>query len=449
MFKQRINLGSAKLWLVGLFITLTALMLWRPAAAAGETVYILEIEGPVNQQMLDYFARGIRTAELAEAEAVMIVLDTPGGAVDATIEIIQLFESATLPVIVYVAPAGAQAASAGSVITLAAHASGMAPETVVGAASPVQGGGEDIPETLYRKAVEDLKAVMRNLADDRGEEVIELAEGMIEEATAVTASEALEVGFIDAIATDEVDLLNQLDGLTVVVGEESRPLQTADAARLPLPMTSVEGFLYQLASILMNPIFISALIGLGVQAIIFEFSNPGGWVAGFIGFICIGLALYGLGQLPTNIFGLALIMVAFILLLLELFTPTYGALAVTGIVTMVFGFLVLFNTPGNPEFARITIPGAISVGVLSALLMLGIISLGLSAQRAGIATGSEGLVGRVGRVRTPLAADNDSYTGTVFVYGALWTAESDEPLAKDQKVTVQEVEGLRIRVKKI
>jgi len=263
------------------------------ASAQSDEIYVLTIEGPVNQAMTSYFARAIDKAEAAGAHAVLIELDTPGGAVSETIEIVQLFRNAEIPIIVYVGPAGAQAASAGSVITLAAHASGMAADTVIGAASPVSGDGTDIADTLYRKAVEDLKAVMRSLAADRGAEVIAIAEDMIEEATALTGTEAFEIGFTDALAADRDELLQELDGLEVKLGEKTQLLSTADATIVLEPKTTVEEFLYTLASILMNPVFISALIGLGVQAIIFEFSNPGGWVGGFIGFLCLGLALYG------------------------------------------------------------------------------------------------------------------------------------------------------------
>ncbi|MEM7801360.1 MAG: nodulation protein NfeD [Chloroflexota bacterium] len=418
-------------------------------SAQGADVYVMRIEGPVNQAMANYFERGIETAEDVNAEAVMIVLDTPGGDVSAMLDIVRLFERADVPVVVWIGPEGAQAASAGSIILLAAHAAGMAPDTVVGAASPVTGSGEDINETLYRKIVEDLQAVARNLSEGRSEEASRLAEEMIESAEAVTASEALDVGFIDAIASNESDLLVQIDGKKILVNETVVILETGSASLRELPQTSVEEALYFLASILMNPIFLSALIGLGVQAIIFEFSNPGGWVGGFIGFLCIGLALYGLGQLPTNYLGLGLIFVAFILLILELLTPTYGALAATGVVTMVIGFLILFNSPGTPEFARISIPGAITVAVLSAGLTLAIMAAGLAAQRREPITGEEGLVGRVGRARTALIEDGDGYSGTVFVYGSLWQAESSEPIEPDQKVTVQEVDGMRLKVKKV
>ena len=417
-----------------------------PAFAQNQEIYVLTVDGPVNQVMETYFERGIETAEQDDATAIIVELDTPGGRLDFTLEIIQLFQNSEVPVIVYITPTGAQAASAGSLILLAGHASGMAPDTVVGAASPVSGDGADIAETLFRKVVEDTQAVVRNLAAERGEEVVILAEAMIADAEAVTASEALDVGFIDVIATDRDDLLAQLNGTTITLGEETQTLNLLDSRVRELPMTSIEQTIYAVATILMNPVLISALIGLGVQAIIFEFSNPGGWVAGFIGFICIGLALFGLGQLPANFFGLALVIVAFILLLMELFTPTNGALTATGTITLIIGFLVLFNSPGTPAFSRISIPSAVLIALLTAGASFAFVWLGLKAQALQPMTGTEGIIGKTGRVREPFVEDGNNFSGTVFVYGSLWKAEADKPLAKNQKVQVKSVEGLTVQV---
>ncbi|MDJ0757686.1 MAG: nodulation protein NfeD [Ardenticatenaceae bacterium] len=435
----------------GIIAFILGVLLWSGSTAFGAAdgpVYVLTIDGPVNQAMTNYFTSGLADAERNGAQALLIELDTPGGAIDATLNIVQLIRNAPIPVIVYVTPTGAQAASAGSVITLAGHASGMAPETVMGAASPVQATGEDIAETLYRKAVEDLKAVMRNLTENKGGEAQAVAEAMVEEARAVTGEEALALGLIDAVADDRTDLLTQLDGLTVAVDGAEVVLNTADAEVITRPMTSVESILFQLASILMNPIFISALIGLGVQAIIFEFSNPGGWVAGFIGFVCIALALYGLGQLPVNFIGLALILTGFVLLLMELFTPTYGALSVTGTITLVAGFLILFNTPATPEFARLSWPAAILIGLASSGMSLFIGGKGLAIQRKQPFSGQEGLVGKVGHTRSLFNKDGSNYAGTVFVYGSLWRAEADEPLDKGDKVRVTKVDGITVTVGK-
>ena len=186
---------------------------WATVAhAQSSDVTVLEIDGPVTPVMLAYFERGLAEAVEAESEAVLIILDTPGGAVDTTIEIVQLFRASEVPIIVYIGPRGAQAASAGSIITAAAHAAGMAPETVIGAASPINSDGSDINGTAYRKAVEDLKATIRGLTERRGEEAVALGEAMIEEARAVSSDEALEAGFIDAVADSPEELLAALDG---------------------------------------------------------------------------------------------------------------------------------------------------------------------------------------------------------------------------------------------
>jgi membrane-bound serine protease (ClpP class) len=433
-----------------LLAILTALLipfLWVISASAqSEPVLIVEIEGPVTPAMRSFFERAIESAEQQEAGAVVIVLDTPGGDVSVTLEIVQSFRNANVPVIVYVGPAGAQAASAGSVITAAAHASGMAPDTVIGAASPVGGSGEDIEDTLFRKITEDLKATMRNLAEERGEEAVTLAEEMIEDARAVTSKEALDAGLIDAVAEDVPDLLQQLDGLVVTVGGEEVTLQTAEATQQNFPINIVERVLHALS----NPLLIGLLLAIGVQAILIELNSPGGWVAGFIGVLFLGLALYGLGTLPANWLGLVLVVVAFVLLILEVVTPSTGVLAIVGALTLLAGLLVLFNSPGTPEFARISIAGAIGISLFTASFFLFLLSKALRAQRNPSTTGTEGMIGQVGPVRANISASDEEfvYRGTVLVNGEIWRATSDEAIGRDENVVVKGVDGFTLRVKK-
>ncbi len=409
-------------------------------------ILVLTIDGPVTQAMANYFERGITTAERDGASAVLIVLDTPGGDLTSTLDIVQLFRRAQLPVIVYIGPQGAQAASAGSVITAAAHAAGMAPETVVGAASPINSDGSDINETAYRKAVEDMKATMRSLTERRGEEAVALAEEMIEDARAVSASEALEVGFIDVIASDPDDLLAQLDGLTVLVDGEETVLETADLTQTPLDLSFTE----ELLILLTNPIILGILITIGVQAIIIELSNPGGYAAGVIGLVCIALALYGFGQLPVNWLGFGLVILAFGLFVGEAFTPTFGALSVSGAAAMLAGLLVLFNSPDTPEYARISIAGAVTISVLTAVFFLFIVYKAIRGQQSQPISGKEGLVGQSGPVRRALTSPRDKspYTGQVLVSGQLWRAIADEPIDKDELVVVTTVTGITLHVEK-
>ena len=419
-----------------------------PAGAQGQEYLLLEVEGPVTPAMASYFERAIEEARADGAQAVLILLNTPGGAVDVTLDIVQTFRNAPVPVIVYIGPAGAQAASAGSIITAAAHASAMAPETVIGAAAPVDGSGADIGETLLLKITEDLKATMRNLTERRGEEAVELAEAMIEEARAVTAGEALDAGLIDAVAEDVPDLVEQLDGLPIVVDDDEVILQLGGAVERSLPMNGVERLLHALA----NPLLIGLLMTIGVQAILIEISNPGGWVAGFIGVLCLGMALYGLGTLPANWLGLGLIIVAFVLLAFEVSTPSTGALGIVGALTFFAGLLVLFNSPGTPEFARISIAGAIGITLFTTGFFLFLITKALRAQKVVPLTGTEGMIGQIGPVKLALRPANDeagSFDGSVLVNGELWRASSDEAISSGDRVVVKAVDGFTLRVKKV
>jgi membrane-bound serine protease (ClpP class) len=440
---------SIRISLILLLIWTVALLgLASGASAKAAQVLVLEIEGPVTPAMASYFDRAIEQAEEASALAVVILLDTPGGSVDITLEIVQSFRNAEVPVIIFVAPPGAQAASAGSVIAASAHALGMAPETVIGAASPVDGSGADIEETLYRKITEDLKATMRSLTARRGEDAVALAEAMIEEATAVTSSEALDAGFVDVVASDTADLLDQLDGANVEVRGETVTLHFADADRLGFAMSPIEQLLHALA----NPLLIGILLAIGAQAILIEISSPGGWVAGFVGVLCLGMALYGLGTIPANWLGLVLIAVAFVLFLMEVKTPGTGALALVGTLTMIAGFVVLFNSPGSPEFARLSITSALVISILTAAFFLFLVAKALMAQQEPPVTGAEGLVGQHGPVKSELRAtsyDDSVYKGVVLVNGELWKAIASEDIATGEQVVVKSVDGFTLRVKRV
>ncbi len=427
-----------------LLLFLVFLSVW-PVQAQSRDVLVLNIEGPVTPAMANYFERGIAAGEESNAEAVLVILDTPGGSVEILQDIVQAFRASKVPIIVYVSPRGAQAASAGSVITVAAHAAGMAPETVIGAASPVGGSGEDLGETIMRKLVEDMKAQMRSMAGRRGPEAVALAEQMIEDARAVNEQEALDVGLIDAIATDVPDLLQQLDGLQVVVDGREVTLETAVAAQRPFEMSFLERVLHALA----NPLLLSILLAIGVQAILIELSSPGGWVAGFIGVLSLALAAYGLGQLPVNWLGLALIAIAIVLFITEVFATNHGALGVTGAATLLAGLLVLFNSPGSPEFARISLPGAIGVSLFMAVFFIFIATKALQAQRHQPATGQEGLVGQIGPVRRSSKAGSvePPYEGMALINGELWRVQCDTPLEKDETVQVTAVHGFTLTVK--
>ena len=415
-------------------------------AQTGEVIE-LEVSGPITTATAGYLERGIREAEASGATAVVLLLDTPGGLLDATQEIVQLFLASDVPIVVYVTPRGAQAASAGSIITMSGQIAAMAPETVIGAASPVGEGGAELEETIFRKVSEDLKATTRNLTAHRGEEASKLAEAMIEDARAVTALEALDSGLIDVIADDVPDLLQQIDGMTVEINGSPHVLSTASAPQRAIRPSLIEQLLLALA----NPVLLGILLALGVQAILIELSSPGGWVAGLIGVLAIGLALYGLGQLPVNWLGLGLIVIAFVLFLMEVKAATHGALAATGTLLLIGGLLVLFNTPAVPDFLSISIPAAIALGGGTAVFFLFIAGKALRAQRIQSTTGAEGLLGQIGPVRSSFSSTSFKapYSGTIFVAGELWRAQSDEKMQRGEEVVVTGMDGFTLRVKRL
>lgn len=431
--------GVLRVWVlvVGAWLVLSA----GVAGAESHTALVLTADGPVTATMAEYIQRGIRTAERDGAEVLIIQLNTPGGAVDLMNQIVRSIRASTVPVVVYVSPRGAIAGSAGTVITLAGHASAMAPETAIGAASPVGGQGEDLDETLDSKVKEILKAEARSLAANRSPEAIRLAEATIEEARAATAAEAQEVGLVDFVAVDVPDLLRQLNGRTVELSTGPRTLATADASSVALEMNLLEEALH----LLTNPNVVFLLLAVGAQALLIELSSPGGWVAGFVGVVSLALAFYGLGVLPVNWFGLVFVGAAFVLFILDIKAPTHGALTATGIASFIVGALILFNSPGTERFYQVSVPLVVGTAVVTAGLFLTVVTFAIRAQHRPIRAGVEALVGQVGEVRQALTPQ-----GTVQVAGELWSAETlDRSVTVDvgKKVEVVGVQGLRLKVK--
>ncbi len=409
-------------------------------AQAEHEVLVLTLKGPLTPAMVGYLERGITRAENEDVEALVVQLDTPGGSIELMNRMVQMILASKVPVVVYVSPRGAIAGSAGTVITLAGHIAAMAPETAIGAASPVGGQGEDLGQTIEAKEKEILKATVRSLAEDRGEAAIAMAEAAIEDALAASASEALEVGLIDTVAQDLDGLLDQIDGSKVDVQGE-RILHTADAEIVEVPQRFIEQFL----QVLTNPNIVFLLITIGVQALLIEISSPGGWIAGFIGVVCLALGTYGLGILPVNWFGLAFIVTAFVLFVLEVKAPTHGALTIAGLASFVVGALVLFNSPETPSFLRVSVPLVIGTAIATAAFFMVIVSFAIRAQLRPVEVGREALVGRIGESRTELTP-----TGMVHVAGELWTAileDQSSTLGSGEWVEIIGVDGLRLLVK--
>ena len=426
-------------------LSTTLISLARPASAqtAAHLVLVLTADGPLTPAMLEYLARGIRSAEQQDAELIVFQLNTPGGSIDLMQGMVEAIRASDVPVVVYVMPRGAMAGSAGTLITLAGHAAAMAPETAIGAASPVDAQGQDLGETIAAKEKNILKATVRSLADRRGPRAVELAERTIDFAEAASAKEALEVGLVDFIASDLDDLLRQLDGYAVALPNGERPLSTADAEIELVPYSFIE----LLLNMLTNPNIVFLLLTIGVQAILIEISSPGGWVAGFIGAVCLALAAYGIGVLPVNWFGIVFLILAFALFILDIKAPTHGALTAAGVGSLIVGALVLFNSPNVPAFQRVSVPLVVGMSMITGATFFVILLFALRAQRTPIRMGQESLVGRTGIVRSALAP-----VGTVQLGGELWTAEADPgetDLPTGTRVRVTRAEGIRLFVKKV
>jgi membrane-bound serine protease (ClpP class) len=409
-------------------------------AQTNDAVYVMTFDGPVNPLLLSYIERGIQQAADRDAAALVLRLDTPGGQVDLTQDIVKLLRASPVPVIVYVWPAGAMAGSAGTFITLAGHAAAMTPGSSIGAASPVGGGGEDLGETIQQKLTNILTADIENLAARRGEQAVEWARNAVIKAEAATAEQALALNVVDAVAVDLDDLLRQLDGFTVEVQGEARTLDLAGAQTVDVAMTGIEQFLNTVVNAIAVPGIAVLLIVLGVQAIIGEFSQPGGFVAGIVGAISLLLGLFALGILNANWVGLAFIGLAFLLFTVELFTGASGVLTLGGIITFIMGSVVLFRGTG------VAIPWGAIIGltVITVLFFTFVLAKIVRAQRRPPASGSEILLGQTAIARSELNPH-----GKVLVQGELWDAElrvAGEPAPIGAHLVVVGREGFHLFV---
>ena len=430
-----------------LLIFLSALLLaLQPVYAQNDRplAIVMTADGPIMPAMREYIKRGVATAEQRNAEVLIIQLNTPGGDLLTTLDIIAIMRASSVPVVVYVAPRNAIAGSAGALITVAGHASAMAPETVIGASTPISGSGGDLNSDERAKATNASKAAIRDIVAPRGEEALKLAESMIDEAKAATAKEALQVHLVDFVVDNVDDLLESLDGFTVQVNNQSRTLHTANAQTDPLDMSFIERFLL----LLTDPNIVFTLLSIGTTALLIEISSPGGWVAGFFGVVCISLATYGLGILPVNWFGIIFLLTAFVLFILDIKAPTHGALTIAGVAAFIVGALVLFNSATVPQFQRVSVPLVITFGVFLGLVFFAILMFALRTIHVPVSMGAESYVGKTGTARSSI----NETGGQVQLESELWTAEpvsESENISKGDRVEVVGIKGLRLKVRKI
>jgi membrane-bound serine protease (ClpP class) len=406
-----------------------------PALAKGPPpVALLPYSGVINPVAAEYVEKGIDQAQAMGAQALILQLDTPGGLDKSMRLIIKAILASPVPVVVYVAPAGSRAASAGVFITLSAHVAAMAPGTNIGAAHPVALGGGQMDKTMLEKVENDAAAYIRSLAERWGRNA-DWAEDAVRKSVSIEASEALEKGVVDLVASSLEELLDALDGRTISLDGRQLRLATKGAPVERLAMTTKQRIL----SVLSDPNVAYLLMLLGFYGLFFELSSPGSVLPGVIGGIALILAAYALQLLPINWAGLALIALALTLFLLEIKVPSHGALTLGGIVALTLGSLMLFESPA--PFLRVSLTLIVPAALLTGGFFFFIVGKALRAQRARVATGKEGLLGAGGVVR-----EWSDGQGTVFVRGELWKASSPAKLAPGQAVTVTAVEGLRLTV---
>lgn len=422
-------------FLLLLFLTATTIQ----AQATGPKVHVITVKGTINPVLVDYIGRGIAEAERDGAQLVVIRMDTPGGLDTAMRDIIQKIVNARVPVAVYVAPSGARAASAGVYITLSAHVAAMSPNTAIGAATPVQMGSEgaqQTPDEMKRKIINDAVAYIRSLAESH-ERNAEWAERAVREGVSITEQDALRLNVIDLIAPDLSTLLNQLDGKQVkMLDGRLVSLQTRNATITAVPMRAIEKFLYAIA----DPNIAFLLLSLAALGITVEIFNPGLIFPGVIGAICGVLAFYALGQLPVNIAGVLLIVLAIIFFVAEALTATFGILLTGGIISLIIGGLILFQG-ASPVF-RVNPWLIVATVIMLAGMFTFVLSRVVRAHRKRVTTGREELEGKVAVARTALDPE-----GLVFFKGERWDAVSEAGKIKPgEEVVITKIDGLKLYV---
>jgi len=416
-------------------LILLMLPLWAGSAAAEPAaVHILTVQAPIGPGVADYIDGAIDAADRAQAACVVIRLDTPGGLAESMRRIVLKILSARTPIVVYVAPAGARAASAGVMITIAADIAAMAPSTNIGAAHPVGAGGGDIPDTMSEKVVNDMVAHARSVAEQRGRNA-QWVEDAIRFSESITETEALRKNVIDVVAEDMDSLLNIIDGRPV---KGKGVLHVKDAPRKIV----AEGLRIKVLKAISDPNIAFVLFLVGAAGLYFELSNPGAVFPGVIGGICLILSIYAFQMLPVNYVGILMMVLALIFFVLEIKVTSYGMLSVAGAVSLFLGGLMLYK--GSDFGTRLSMGVLIPAVAVVSAFFAAVAGLAFKAQVAKTRTGHHGLVGEIGTVKQTIDPE-----GKVLVHGELWRARSAAVLEVGCKVRVVAVEGLTATVEAV
>jgi membrane-bound serine protease (ClpP class) len=422
-------------------LLLALLAAMSPVAAHAQVVYAAEVDSIIHPVSAQYMIETIARADAENAALVVFTLRTPGGLVDSTRDIVTKMIAAKTPIAVYVAPSGARAASAGFILTIAADIAAMAPGTHIGAAHPVSGGGASMDETSSKKAAEDLAAYVRTIAGARARNA-QLAEQAVLQSKAFTEEEASKASppLVDLVATSLADLLKKLDGRTVRRFDGgSATLRTASATVVPIEMTLRQRILSAIA----HPNIAYILLSLGTLGLTIELWSPGAVLPGVVGGLSLLLAFFALQVLPINFAGLLLMLFGLLLFALEIKVTSYGLLTIGGIISLIFGSLMLIDSPAPELQLSLTLIMAVVLGFTAIAAFL--VRLALTSQRAVPVTGVEGLIGENGVVLEPIVP---GAPGRVRVHGEMWAALANEPLASGDRIAVTNVSGLTLTVRK-
>jgi membrane-bound serine protease (ClpP class) len=420
--------------LLGIAAISLFLLIATNVLAERSEVYIIKVADAISPGTAEFIKIGIKTAEEKAATVIIIELDTPGGLAESMRLIVQNILGSKVPVVVFVSPSGARAASAGVMITMAADVAAMAPGTNIGAAHPVGMGGKEIDGTMSEKIINDMVAQAKSVAEKRGRNA-QWVEEAIRESVSVTETEALKENIIDLIAEDTDDLIKQLNGREL---KDKGVLNLANPKKVVLEETLRTKILKTIS----NPNIAYILMMIGLAGLYFEFSHPGAIFPGVIGGIALILAFFAMQTLPVNYAGILLIILAIIFFIMEMKITSYGLLSVAGIVSLLLGSLMLFEG-GTPE-TKLSLRVLLTTVILISGFFVVVASLVFRAQISKPSTGSKGLVGEIGIVKKTLAPE-----GKVFVHGELWNARAKEPLDENVKVRVVKVVNLVLEVESV